>query len=234
MSTRPLIINWGEAASLTYTIRDFSGQLLSTGTPGLDPNADFVYLVYVEDTLSGRITWTDGSDTEEEVFYALNNVEGSPINLPPPVTFNGITPYQSVQQIDFYMLTHPYSSPWDDLTSNEKLKWSCEATRIINTLNYRGYKTDDSQSNEFPRNGETIVPNDILSAHSEISLELVAGGRPQEFDGVTSERFASVGASYDPKLVPVWRKLGIPSQRAWAYLYPYLQIEGGITLRRVS
>lgn len=146
------------------------------------------------------------------------------------------TAYQDISDVDDYAATKLYTSAWDAADDETKTKATFEASRIIDSLAYSFQKLDPDQEHEFPRSNQTEVPQDVLWAHAEISIELLeSGGQTlQTSTGVISERFAAVGITYDPNNVAVWLQAGVPSELAWAYLLKYLAVPGGIHLCRVS
>ena len=141
--------------------------------------------------------------------------------------------YQSPAQVDAYAQTKLHTDGWDSADEATKLKIVYEATRRIDVLSYISIKIDSNQLLEFPRKPDTDVPVNILKAHSEIAIAL-ADNDDLDTVGIISERFAAVGITYDVKNIPIWKRIGIPSEMAWLLLSPYLRLPGGVTLRRVS
>jgi hypothetical protein len=150
---------------------------------------------------------------------------------------------------------------WDDSTDVDKGKALLQATRAIDRLNFSGLRTadytarvsnfgldgnlistsilppsSDTQSLEFPRNGATTIPQDIVAACCECALAFLDGiDTEAELSqrNVITQKFGAVMETYDPHMLNLAFQNGIPSIVAWNYLFPYLQDPGEITLRRV-
>jgi hypothetical protein len=132
------------------------------------------------------------------------------------------------------------------------------ATQIINTLNFKGYKStvytllvatpsatieqvraaEVAQELEFPRDADTEVPDEIVRACYEIAYSLLDGKDPElelEALGVASQRYASVSTTYARDQVPVEHTInGVPSSVAWRLIRPFLRDDDGVKLSRVS
>lgn len=150
---------------------------------------------------------------------------------------NDLLSYTSVGETDTYFASRLHNMDWVEATDPNKQIALAEATRIIDRLNFSGYKTSETQALEFPRNGSTIVPQAIKDATAEIALALLGGVDPErELRGlrVTSRRFSAVGTTYDPHGAPLHILAGVPSATAWGLLLPYLSDNRGIIVRRVS
>ncbi len=159
-----------------------------------------------------------------------------------------------------YFLTRLHSNAWDDATVSDQNKALYTATRIIDRLNYKGYKnavyallatyedpddaTDDliraaeaSQELEFPRDADIVVPTDIKTACYEIALALLDGVDPDlelENLGVVSQGYSGVKTSYNRDQQPIEHLLhGIPSAMAWRILRPFLRDGRVIRLTRI-
>jgi hypothetical protein len=126
---------------------------------------------------------------------------------------------------------------WDDADSYERDKALINATRIIDRLNFKGAKTVATQVLQFPRDNDTVVPDDIKSACSEIALALLDGVDPElEFENLNmvSQGYANVRSTYDRNLPSEHIAAGIPSVSAWRYLKPYLRDVNAVDVSRVS
>ena len=89
---------------------------------------------------------------------------------------------------------------------------------------------------EFPRNGKNQVPQDIIAACCECALAFLDGVDPEiEMQNLnrTSQGFASARETYDPSVINMAFRHGIPSLVAWVFLLPYLQDPFDVTIRRV-
>lgn len=144
--------------------------------------------------------------------------------------------YGSVEDSDTYFYYHVEYNDWMCFERDDKLRGIAQATRIIDRLNFIGYKTDSTQTLEFPRNDETVIPVAIEQATYEVALKLLQGVRPDiEADNlsVTVQSFAGISRSeYDRSFVPPYTKAGIPSQTAWNLIYPFLRNSGELKLLR--
>jgi hypothetical protein len=126
---------------------------------------------------------------------------------------------------------------WDDATEANQTKALAMSTKLIDRLNFVGEKTDEDQDNQFPRDNDTEVPNDIKNACSEIALALLDGVDPElEFENLAmvSQGYANVRSTYDRSFAQEHIVAGIPSVIAWRYLKPYLRDARAIDLSRVS
>ena len=156
-----------------------------------------------------------------------------------------------------------HATAWEYSTAAEREKALIEATQIVDSLNYKGWKSSvyailyDSegklvsplpsssemqtaynlQAREFPRNTDTVVPDNILMAVWEIAYQLLDGvdvDLELENLDVTSQGIASVRTTYDRRHVSIEHLYnGVPSLKAWRFLYPYLRDVKHITISRV-
>lgn len=156
-----------------------------------------------------------------------------------------------------------HESAWSHSTKAEREAALVQATRIVDSLNYKGYKAavykllfDDegkriypppsdediraaynSQVREFPRGTDTTVPDDILMATWEIAYALLDGidvdAELENLD-VTSQGISSVRTTYDRRNVSIEHLYnGVPSMTAWRHLKPYLRDVKKIHISRV-
>lgn len=143
---------------------------------------------------------------------------------------------------DEYFATRLRSGPWDDASEADQIKALYEATRAIDRLAFKGFKTDADQVLSFPRSYVegtlvTEVPTEVLWATYELALCLLDEIDPEAEArnlGVTSESYGSVRTTYDRSFAEESIAAGIPSIQAWLFLQPYLQDSRGITLSRVT
>jgi hypothetical protein len=136
-----------------------------------------------------------------------------------------ITPYIVADDAQTYFDDRLNTEPWDSASDDDKLKALKQATGLINNLRFRGYRSDPTQPNEFPRSGSMVVPDAIAKATCELALVLLDQVDPNleiENTPITSEKYAMAGASYDRDFVMAHIRNGIPSSEAWAMLVPYL------------
>lgn len=145
--------------------------------------------------------------------------------------------YGTVQDADRYFGVLLHGELWDRTTPIRKYKALVSATRQINTLRFAGRKTDDSQTLEFPRFGDTEVPLAIQQAAYEEALSLLKGIDPTtEYDNlfVRSRGLGSLRTDYEPQNPAEHKKAGITSLRAWQMLLPFLKPALDLKLRRES
>lgn len=145
--------------------------------------------------------------------------------------------YVTVLEVDTYASERLNSRAWINASVTDRNKAIAQASRMMNRLNFAGSKTDEGQELEFPRNGETVTPQDIKDACSEITIVLLGGANVEkdfEQQKVTSRRYAAVMTTYDPRVVSEHTATGIPSFTAWQLLRPYLADPNGVVLSRVS
>ena len=125
---------------------------------------------------------------------------------------------------------------WDNADVADQNIALNQATLILDRLCYAGSVSVEGQANEFPRNGDTVVPNDIMIANDEIAFALLDGVDPEvEFANtkVLSQGYSSVRSTYDRQNAPAHVIAGIPSVTAWHYIMPYLNDSRLIDLQRV-
>jgi hypothetical protein len=142
--------------------------------------------------------------------------------------------YGTVNDADDFFSQHLNTSAWFDTSPTDRAKALLGATELIDRLNYVGDKTDPNQALEFPRNGDTDVPTPILQACYWIALRLIDGIDPEteaELINISQNTWAAT-TTYDRSFVPRRIAAGIPSDRAWQLLYPYLRDPGAIQIFR--
>ncbi len=145
--------------------------------------------------------------------------------------------YADISFANQYFSERLHTKPWDKAPIGDRNAALSMATRYIDALDFADRKTVADQENEFPRAGSLDVPDDIKRACCEIALALLDGIDPeQELQSarVTSDRYSSVGATYDPNSVPEHVMAMIPSARAWTFIKPFLREPGAIRTSRVS
>jgi hypothetical protein len=154
------------------------------------------------------------------------------------VEFPTISGYVTVVEADQYFDQRLWTQVWDEATAENKLKALIQATRLIDNLSFASAKTDEDQANEFPRNDQDEVPNEIKAACCEIAISLIEGKDPEkemESVGIASSGFGAVRESKFENTVPEYITNGIPSATAWNFLVPFLRdTNKSITLSRVN
>jgi len=142
--------------------------------------------------------------------------------------------YVTVVDAQLYFDKRLNTAAWD--TSDEQLKALENATLIIDRLAFKGSRTEESQDNEFPRDGDTTVPTEIQYATAEIALALLDGVDPEiEYSNLNmlSQSYSNVRSSYDRSIPQPHILAGIPSAAAWRLLLPYLVTADTISLYRI-
>lgn len=154
--------------------------------------------------------------------------------------------YVEVSQAEDYFAGRLDSDSWDVASEQDKAKALLKATRCIDCLNFAGVRTADflalqaqgcrarrqplAPSNslqplEFPRDGATVIPQEIYIACCEIAYALLDGVDPElELQNIntTQHGFASLQETYNSNIVNIAFRHGIPSVTAWTYLVPFL------------
>lgn len=166
--------------------------------------------------------------------------------------------YGTLSEANEYFDNRLHESAWYDARVSDRPKALIAATRIINTLNFKGYKSpvfdlleansdateaeireaEASQPNEFPRGSDTEVPEDIRIASYEIAHSLLDGKDPElelENLGISSQGYESVRTTFSRSQVPIEHIInGVPNASAWRLLRPFLRDEDAIKIARVS
>lgn len=91
----------------------------------------------------------------------------------------GTNSYITVVDADAYFLERYGASSWAVLTEANKTAALITAVPVLESYCvWEGDKTEEDQDLEFPRDGETTVPQDIINAQCEIAFNIVANGGP--------------------------------------------------------
>ncbi len=146
-------------------------------------------------------------------------------------------PYCSVDFANLYFLSCLGTAPWDDASDADKEKALLRATILIDRLNYAGEKTDADQRRQFPRGGDTVIPESIKFSACHIALALLDGIDPEmeiANSSVLQHKIGPINTNYDRSRIADHIKAGIPSLEAWRYLYPYLRQMDSVRLSRNS
>jgi hypothetical protein len=96
---------------------------------------------------------------------------------------------------------------------------------------------DVSQELEFPRGQDTEVPTQIEWACYEIALALIEGFDPEdaiERTNIIRQGYSSVSTTYASGSGQEYLVYGIPTNRVWMWLMPYLCDDKVIRLRRAD
>jgi hypothetical protein len=169
--------------------------------------------------------------------------------------------YASVVEAQAYFDERLNENAWTDASPQDRIKSLVAATRIIDRLNFKGYKktvydylngledlsqadqaeinaASASQELQFPRDTDTDIPIEIKYACYEIAYALLDGIDPDlelENLAIISHGYASVRTTYSRSHNPPEHlNAGVPSATAWRFLRPFLREPGGIILSRVN
>jgi hypothetical protein len=122
----------------------------------------------------------------------------------------------------------PWRDPYTDLPTRQAVQAYQQAERAANA----------SQPLEFPRGGDTAVPEAIRIAEYELAFSLLDGVDPQmelENLAVTAQGYAEVRTHYERNMVPIEHLINlVPNPLAWSLLKPFLRDEQAVRLSRVS
>jgi hypothetical protein len=138
-----------------------------------------------------------------------------------------LTSYLAISDAQIYFDGRLNTGPWDDADDTTRDKALLQATRAIDRLNFRGEKADESQELQFPRLGDSDIPEDIWCACAEEALSLLDGKDPEmerEALAITEQTFGKIRAKFERDAGrPINILNGIMSATAWGYLLPYLR-----------
>lgn len=144
--------------------------------------------------------------------------------------------YLTVTEALQYFQYRLNNDSWISATAENREKALIQASRIIDTLPFAGSKTDSDQDLEFPRNGDTSVPEPILIACCEIAFELLDSVDYNLEQGtlfIQSTGALNARVGYNSRY-PEHLVFGIPSYSAWQKLKPYVIDPRNVTLVRNS
>lgn len=166
--------------------------------------------------------------------------------------------YGTVAEAHGYFELRLHEKAWSKASAKKREQALWGATRIIDTLNFKGNKaavhsllksnanaTDEqirvaeaSQPLEFPRGADSEVPESIRVACYELAHSLLDGKDPElelENLGITSHGFSSLRTTFSRDQVPIEHLInGVPNAHAWRLLRPFLRDGDAIKLSRVS
>lgn len=161
--------------------------------------------------------------------------------------------YVTVAEATTYFQTRLWTDPWQRASFDQQQASLYDATRIIDSLAYKGTKAVEDQVLRFPRNGQLAldtdptsptyneliptVPSDVKEACCDVALALLDGIIPEREYGLltrTAHGFANTRQQKDTQLVPPHLVAGVPSLDAWKKLVKYLRTNNGIILGRDS
>lgn len=124
---------------------------------------------------------------------------------------------------------------WDTASATDQDKALAQATTLIEQLNFAGSVTTPGQSLQFPRGGDTQIPQAIKNACTEIALKLLDDVDVNEqMDNVATQRtnISSIHTIRDTNFITEWTLANIPSPIAWNMLKPFLLDPLALTICR--
>ena len=145
--------------------------------------------------------------------------------------------YATEAEGDTYMGERLNTAAWDAAASADKDKALQWATKLMDRLNFLGEKTDENQVLQFPRDADTVVPDDIKNACIESANSLLDGVDPElEFENLSmiSQGYSNVRSTYDRSRPAEHILAGIPSIIAWRFLKQYIRDIHTVDLDRAS
>lgn len=150
---------------------------------------------------------------------------------------NTLPIYGTLQGADNYHASMLEGQRWGCTDQTRRFQALVSATKRIDRLNFIGVKADDSQSLQFPRGTDTLVPGDIEQACYDLALALLKGVEPdtEHVNSLTTvQAYGGLRSEFDRSSVLEYIANGIPCLTAWQKLFPYLQARSEIELRRIS
>ena len=87
--------------------------------------------------------------------------------------------YNTIAQAETYFEGRLNADAWDNASDTKRTKGLTQASRILDQLNYLGRKYDVTQDAQFPRDSDTVVPDQIRYAECELALVLLDGVDPE-------------------------------------------------------
>lgn len=129
------------------------------------------------------------------------------------------------------------ATPYNSASLDDRTAALAEATMRIDRLVFNGEKTDSEQENQFPRDDDSEVPQDIKDACCEIALKLLDGyDDDYEFEDqrIIQQKIGQLSTFHDRSGPSLHKLAGIPSIIAWRLLLPYMRDPREVLIRRVS
>lgn len=173
------------------------------------------------------------------------------------------TYYGTIIEATEYFNLRLHEWAWSAASAGDKEKALIAARRLIDGLNYKGYKatvyavmmanegatmTDElleeiraaeaAQLNEFPRGDDILISEDVRIAQYELAHSLLDNKDPeQELEtlAVTSSTYGGVKTMFNREQLPIEHLINmIPNAVAWRLLRPYLRDCDAVKISRVS
>lgn len=140
--------------------------------------------------------------------------------------------YVSIEDANVFIASHFLSSSdereeWDALSDDDKKVLLLNAFEHIENNVFKGYKTYQNQTSQWPRNGALEVPNDIKAAQIYESIEIgFADNSSYEAieKGIKSETISKLSTSYFENAFHSFERTDVKSTRARKLLNKYIKI----------
>lgn len=165
-----------------------------------------------------------GTDTVE--FFETQAITAAP-NLP----F-----YGTLAKANAYFRYRLDCDAWTEALNDRKIAALVQSTIAIDRLGFIGSKIE-SNSLEFPRDFQELVPVEIERACYENALKLLDGVEPDtEIDNLmtNSRAYGGVRTTLDRTSLAPHYLHGIASPAAWRFLQPYLNDGDLLVMKRGS
>lgn len=170
----------------------------------------------------------------------------------------GNTAAERIAEAQSYFDQRLHEFAWSAASVADREKALIAATRLVDGLNYKGYKNavyllleatpdatveavqaaEATQPLEFPRGADTEVPEAIRIATYELAHSLLDNKSPEmelETLAVTSMGYGGVRTSFERSQVPLEHIINlIPNALAFRLLKPFLRDDDAVKLSRVS
>lgn len=151
-----------------------------------------------------------------------------------------IIPYADTAYADAYFAERVDADSWAPLDIAVKERALKHATKLVDQCDFVLEKTDEDQAREFPRAGETEVPDEVLQATCEVAYELTVKNRlPENMTkkaGITSESVGDTSRSWGAGGVSeiLGESSGLPSTQAAILLRDWIEDPRELQLQRTS
>lgn len=134
--------------------------------------------------------------------------------------------YGSIADGNLFFSRRLDGSSWEQATNAKRRVALIQSTKLVDTLNFLGSQTDATQKLQFPRGGDTEVPQRVVEATYLIATKLLSGRYDPDLElsesRLTRSRFGSGIEIEQDAIAHPHTMSGIPSIEAWRLLAPYL------------
>ena len=166
--------------------------------------------------------------------------------------------YGTLTEANEFFTNRLHETAWTVSDTSDRAKALIAATEIIDALNFKGAKAavysllqsnceatlqeqrdaDATQTLQFPRDNDTVIPESIRRACYEIAHALLDDRDPEielENLSATSHSIGRISTKHDRTSGPAEHLVnGVPSVTAWRLLRPFVRDGSRIRLRRTS